>query len=126
MGLLNDAGGWLAGMLETGAGVSVDYVRVADPGTTLPLTPWVGRSAFLLEADFTKRTQWGERDYILSATSLVDASGAVVQPQVGDRLTETINDVSHVFEICKDSAATAWRWVDQGRTMLRLHVRRMS
>lgn len=124
MGLLNNAGTWLAGMLQTGAGVSVSYVRAADPGTTLTLTVWVGRSAFLMEADFTKRTQWGERDYILSAADLVDASGETVQPQLGDRITETINGTSCVYEICRDSTGTAWRWVDQGRTMYRLHVRK--
>lgn len=125
MGLLNDAGAWLAGMLQTGAGVSVTYSRVADPNDTLSLTAWVGRSATATDPGSIRYMQWGERDYLILASDLV-ANGSRVEPQIGDRQTETISGVEHVFEVCSDANGQHWRWSDeQSRTMYRLHTKRV-
>lgn len=127
MGLLNNAGEWLGQMLQTAGGVSVTYTRVADQSTPA-VTPWVGASAQQLEADRAKRVQWGDRDYILRASELVDGSGDQVKPQKGDRLTETIDGTVYVFEVqSAPGSASGWRWVDETtRTMIRLHVKKVG
>lgn len=124
MGLLNNLGEWLGGMLQAGAGVSVSYARAAG-GSALAPTVWVGRSALGTDTTAPRYMQWGERDYLVLASDLT-VSGAAVEPRIGDRLTETINGVSHVFEVCSDGAGEHWRWSDPGRTMYRLHTKRVS
>lgn len=127
MGLLNDAGGWLATQLQASAGVSVSYARVAG-GDAISLTAWIGRSGAQMTTEGNiRRTQWGERDYLIAADELT-VSGSRVQPRIGDRLTETIQGASCVFEITQPaSGEPGWRWADgTTREMYRLHVKRVS
>ncbi len=124
MGLLNDAGVWLAGKLEAVAGVTVTYTRFAD-GATIAPDIWVGRSGVGADPGQLRYHQWGHRDYVLTASTLT-VSGSVVEPGIGDRIAETINGVAHIFEVQSDEAGDHWRWSDPARTMYRLHVKRVS
>ncbi len=127
MGILTDAGAWLREQMQATAGVSVSYARVAG-GSAIALTAWVGRSgASLITEGNTRRTQWGERDYLIAADELL-VSAARVQPTIGDRITETIQGASCVFEITQPATGEpGWRWADgQSREMYRLHVKRVS
>lgn len=117
MGILNAAGAWLAGQLQTSAGVTVTYTR---DGADTSLTAWVGRTPFVSETSGIRLLQWGDRDYLILASDLT-----VGPPKLGDRITETIDSVVHVFEVeTPDGGQHHWQWSDQSHTIYRVHVKR--
>jgi hypothetical protein len=125
--LFANARDWLADQMQAAAGVSVSYARAAG-GAAISLTPWVGRSGFTAEVEGGAYVQWGDRDYLIQRSDLT-VSGSEVEPALGDRLTETINGVSHVFEVQTPKSGepvAGWRWSDQSRSVYRLHVKRVS
>lgn len=125
MGLLNDADGWLNGMLGVAAGIAISYTRGA---TTIPITAesgsaWVGRIAFSSNREGMARIEWGDRDYLLLASAIASFG----EPAEGDRIAETVNGVSCVYEVMRpDTGDPAWRWSDVEQTVLRLHVKQVA
>lgn len=112
------------------AGVSVAVSRVdPDTGTTTAtiVTAVVGRTVFADNTVGGTRVTFGERDYLIPAADyLLGPSGAVCEPKEGDQFTETVNGVALTFEMMPIPGEPAWRYSDSGRTLLRIHVKRVT
>ena len=120
---MSRAQAWLNSKMQTAAGVSIVYTRGAY---TVDLTPWVGRTVFASNLEGNARIEWGDRDYLITAAQLI-LNGSVVEPAVGDRITETVGGTSMAFEAMRpDTGEPCWRYSDPGRTLLRVHTKRVS
>lgn len=124
--LMSRARSMLARNLKQAAGVSVTYTRgsssVALSGDT---AVWVGNTLFKLQDAGGLRMEWGERDYLIAAADLV-IGGSRVEPAENDRITETVNGTAMTFEVLPITGEPAWRWSDPGRTIYRIHVKRVA
>ena len=119
MGLLSRGQAMLNRQVKVAGGVEITYTR---QGRSIPLTAIIGRTAFASNLDGGARVQWGDRDYLIEVADLTFG-----EPKLGDRITETIDDVEVVFEVMTPSTGEpAWRYSDQTRTLWRLHVKRQS
>lgn len=120
MNLFAKAREWLGEKMQQAAGVGeLSYTRGAE---AITLEPWVGRTVFSSNTLNGARVQWGDRDYLIRVSEL-----SLGEPQEGDRIAETIEGVDCVFEVrTPDTGEPAWRFADPGRTMYRLHVKRVA
>jgi hypothetical protein len=124
--LFANAADWLPGKLQEAAGVSATYTRAAG-GSALTITPWVGSSEFTTDGgDRGAWVLWGDRDYRLLRSELVNSSGTEVQPALGDRIAETVGGVACVFEVQSGANGEHWRWANRARTWYQLHVKKVS
>jgi hypothetical protein len=116
---------WHAERGETAAGVSVAYTRVGETPATVYVVIGDSRSTALREGQSqpTVRLEYSDRDYLIAHDSL-DTIG-FAPPEIGDRITETINGESVTFEIRKQAGEPAWRWSDPERTTYRVHAKRV-
>ena len=105
--------------LKIAAGVSVTYTRAA---TALSITAIVGRTVFSSNAQDGPRIEFGDRDYLIQAVDLT-----IGEPAIGDRISETIDGVTRVFEcMTPGTGEPAWRWSDPAHTVYRIHCKRVS
>lgn len=105
--------------MKQGAGVSVSYSRLGE--TDLTLTVWEGRTVFASNLDGGARIEFGERDYLIPVDDLTYG-----EPELGDRVTQTLNGESVVFEVATPTTGEpCWRYADAGRTFYRLHCKRV-
>ncbi len=87
----------------------------------------VGRTVYAVNTVGGPRISFGERDYLIPAASYtLGTGGTVTEPKEGDRFVETINGTDYCFECKPNSGEPAWRYSDSGRTLLRVHVRRIT
>lgn len=122
MGLLNDASGWLAGMMRAAASPdgTITYVRGA---TRIDLTgrAWAAAGRSLRNPGETgPAVQWGQRDYLIPAAALPDG----FEPAKGDRVEEAVNGTVVKFDVAPGAAGEpAARWSDDERTVWRVHTK---
>jgi hypothetical protein len=111
---------YFARAVEQAAAVEggVTYTR---GGQSVTLAAWVGRTAFKRSAENGAALVWGERDYLFPAAALVIA-GAPAVPQKGDRVTEG----ALTFEVMAVGDEPVWRYSDQTRRFIRVHVKRVA
>jgi len=101
--------------------VTVTYTRGAQSAT---LTAWVGNTLFARTLDEPGASVvWGERDYFIEVADLV-LGGVAVQPARGDKITETIDGTTFVFELQTPTGEPAWRYSDADRTRYRVHTKK--
>lgn len=111
---------WLPGQAAQVAGVTVTYTRGAVTRTVAALE---GRTVFASQMDGGPRVEFGDRDYLIEAADLT----AFGDPQLGDRITETLNGVSRTWEVkTPGTGDPAWRWSDPGHTRYRVHTIQVS
>lgn len=126
MGLLSRAKAFLTRTLSSSSGVEVSLSRGAHSAT---LTAWVGRSVDLQVATAeipALARLYTERDYLIPVASY-QVNSVAVTPQIGDRITETINGASVVFEVRPtDTDEPGWRYSDPTRSIYRVHVRMVT
>lgn len=108
---------------STGGGdaVAVEYRRGAE---SLALADAVvGRTAFVSNQQGAARVERSDRDYLIPAASL----GAFGEPQVGDRITETVGGEVRVYE-CRPprTGEKPARFSDPTETVWRVHCRRVG
>lgn len=116
---------YLVRTMESAAAVDggVTYTRSSE---TVSLTAWVGRTVFRRNTQERAAIIFGERDYLFQAADLV-LGGTVTVPRKGDRITETVNGQSLVFEVMPpESDEPVWRFSDQLRTVIRVHCKRVA
>lgn len=107
---------WLPGHAAQVAGVTVTYTRGA---TSRTITAVVGRTVFASQLDGGPRIEFGDRDYLIEATEMT----AFGDPQIGDRIAETLNGTSRVWEVMTPGTGEpAWRWSDPQHTRYRVHT----
>lgn len=120
MGTLSERGrDALVRRQKRAAGVSVTYAPLSGGSVTLTAVP--GAIAFRSETDGGARVEVGDRDY------LIDVADLAAVPQIGDRITETINGTACVFEVqTPDTGEPAWRYSSSWRAFYRIHTKRVG
>lgn len=124
MPLLQNGQAFLNRTMQEAAGVTVSYSRPAS-GQSVSLTAWVGRTVFRQQPQpgaTGAQIVFGERDYLIPVAALV-LGGLATLPTRGDRITEA---GVGTFEVLAPGGEPAWRYSDQTRTLLRVHVKRVS
>jgi hypothetical protein len=111
-------------VLGRAAGGPVAYTRGA---VTLDVTAWVGRTVYaqLPGAGTAVAVVYGERDYLFPAAALAGLDPP--EPRKGDRIEETIDGEDLTFEVLPGPAGEpAWRYSDPGRTLVRVHCKKVG
>ena len=111
---------WMPGRVQQVGGVEVSYTRGA---TTRTITAVVGRTVFASQLDGGPRIEFGDRDYLIEASELA----AFGDPEIGDRVTETLAGASRGWEgKAPGTGEAAWRWSDPQHTRYRVHTTQVS
>ncbi len=120
MGDLIESGvGWLKDKLKAHASRQVVYRRGTSQTSVQAV---VGRSLLKLDDGYGGvRVTWTDRDFVIAAQDLI-LGGNVTLPQRGDRIEQTIDGVTHVFEVAAPGGEPEWRWSDPHQIMLRIHT----
>ena len=125
MSLMSRGMAWAAERGETACGVTVTYTRVSQTPVSLTVVIGDSRSIAIREGQSQPnvRIEFSDRDYLIT----YDALNAVGfdPPQIGDRITETINGETVIYEVRKQGSEPAWRWSDPERTTYRVHCKRV-
>lgn len=117
MGLLSRGQAMLTRRMKQAAGVSVTYTRKGQSITVSAAI--LGRAVFSSNLDGGARIEFGDRDYLIAVDDLTFGA-----PQLGDRITESVDGVACVFEVMTPATGEpAWRYSDPGRTLWRIHVK---
>lgn len=112
----------LAEQLAAHVSRSVTYRRGSR---TVTLLATVGRSMVSIQEDGNLRREYTDRDYLIDAALLI-LNGMAVEPRVGDRIIDTNDEATHVYEVLASDGETAWRWSDPFRIKYRVHTKRVS
>jgi len=120
--LLQQGAAWLEAMRHKHASRPVTYQRGAE---SVALNATVGRSVFQVVAADGMVEQVERRDYLIRAADLV-LGGAVVLPQVGDRIRETIGAKVEVYEVMGAGQEKHFRKSDPDGLTLRIHTAHVS
>lgn len=120
MGTLSDRGrDALVRRQKQAAGVTVTYTRKAT-GQALALTAVPGITT-AVSSELPGRVEIAQRDYLIAVADLTGGP-----PEIGDRITETINGAAVTFEVMTpESEEPAWRYSSQWRAMYRAHCQRV-
>jgi len=116
--LLQQGAAWLEAMRHRHASRPVVYQRGAE---SLALNATVGRSVFQVVAADGVVEQVERRDYLVRAADLV-LGGAATEPQVGDRIRETVGGNVHVYEVMGAGQEKHFRKSDSDGLTLRIHT----
>ena len=116
--LLQKGAAWLEGMRHAHASRPVVYQRGAE---SVALSATVGRSVFQVVTADGLVEQVERRDYLIRAADLV-LGGAVVVPEVGDRIRETIGARVEVYEVMGAGQEKHFRKSDPDGLTLRIHT----
>ena len=85
---------------------------------------WNRKGATL--SDVTAKAEYGvSRDFIVLAADLALA-GRQIEPQRGDRITESVRGRVFVYEVTAPGKDQPWRWSDQFGTAYRVHTKRIQ
>jgi len=109
---------WLEGMRHKHVSRPVTYQRGEE---SITLNATVGRSLFQVVAADGVVEQVERRDYLVRAADLV-LRGAVVVPQVGDRIRETVGAKVEVYEVMGAGQEKHFRKSDPDGLTLRIHT----
>lgn len=112
--------------MNRGAGRCVVYQRNIGGILYAPnVIVWPGRAGF----ERTNQEQLvtvitADKGYLIEAAALY-ISGALVLPQKGDRIVETIHGQEFTFELMFDKGYPVWEFNDLTREILRLGTKRV-
>lgn len=118
-GLLQKAGAWLTGMMQTAASPAgaITYIRGAERFDLTGLA-WVGNTLFRRNPrDTGPAVEWGERDYLIPVSALS------IEPAKGDRIEEVIDGETLKFDVLAPGGEKASRYSDHERTTWRVHTK---
>jgi hypothetical protein len=116
--LLQQGAAWLEGMRHKHASRPVTYQRGSQ---SVALNATVGRSVFQVVAADGLVEQVERRDYLVRAANLV-LGGAATEPQVGDRIRETVGGTVQVYEVMGAGQEKHVRKSDPDGLTLRIHT----
>jgi hypothetical protein len=86
----------------------------------------IGRTTWPVESTTGMYLEDVTRDYTVHVADLVLPVAGPVKPQKGDRITETVNGESAVFEVLAPSGGAVYRWGDAFRKTYRIHTKRVA
>jgi len=111
MGILDEAIRSLRSVQESFLAVPVVYKR--SGGAKKTLNAVVGKTIFRSRNDYGEWTRIEERDFIVTATALVDP------PNQGDEITYD----GRTYEVLAPNGEPVWRWSDPYCTARRIHTK---
>ena len=117
--LLKQGSDWLQSMRNQHATQSVIYKRGSDQVT---LNATKGKSQIEVEDEYGTRIETEITDFLITASDLV-LNGQTTTPAVGDKIEETIDGVTRIYEVMPIVAEGHWRWSDSFGKTLRIHTR---
>jgi hypothetical protein len=120
--LLQQGAQWLADQQRRFAAQAVTYVRGAD---TAELLATVGSTTREQADEYGVLQRVEMRDYLVPAEDLVLA-GQLTEPRSGDRIRETRDGRTFVYEVLAMAGEPPWRWSDPYRTTLRIHTKHVA
>lgn len=117
--LLEQASQWLDDQRRLFLSRLVTYSR---GGVVQEVLATVGKTEFEVADDYGIVQQWQSRDFLVSAEDMV----AFGLPERGDRITDTVDGRSFVYEVLAPAGRTPWRWSDGYRRTLRIHTKEVA
>ena len=121
--ILQDGAVWLGEQLKQVAGVTVTYQRGSSSIAGLTATVYFHEYELADQDGFV--TVVKSRDYILHAADL-ELAGSQITPRSGDRIIETINAVSHTFEVVPLGTLKEHEPLDTDGVLLKVHTKRIA
>lgn len=113
---------WLGGMRAEHLSRTVKYVRGAE---SVELSATLGSTRYELTDDAGATVQAKATDFIVAADELV-LGGAVVKPQIGDRIRLPAGASVLVFEVLDLAGSGHWRPADPFGKALRIHAKQID
>jgi len=120
--LLEHGAAWLEGMRKAHASRPVLYERGA---ASVEVQATVGRTLFEVTDDYGVVQRTESRDFLILAADLV-LGGAAVLPERGDRVRETQDGRTYVYEVMAPGKEPPWRFSDAYRRTLRVHTKQVA
>ncbi len=120
--LLQKGSDWLEAKRTQYASRVVTYTRGAA-SVDLPAT--VGKTTFEVDDGYGVLVRHEFRDYLILAEQLV-LNDENVLPERGDRIRETINGRTFVYEVTAPGKEPCWRYSDAFRKTLRIHTQEIN
>jgi len=117
--LLAQGAAWLEDQRHKHLTRTVVYQRGAD---TVEMLATIGRTEFEQADEFGALRRTESRDYLVRAADLVIA-GDPVSPKAGDRIRETDDGVTFIYEVMAPGNEPPWRYSDPYRRTLRIHTK---
>ena len=120
--LLEWASAWLDGMRAKHAAQPVTYCRGEQ---SVEVAATVGRTVFEIADAYGVVEQSESRDFLIPAADLV-LGDAVTLPERGDRVRETQDGKTLVYEVMAPGKEPHYRFSDVYRRTLRIHTRQVA
>jgi hypothetical protein len=120
--LLEQASAWLDGMRAKHMARPVTYCRGEE---SVEVAATVGRTVFEIADAYGVVEQSESRDFLIPAADLV-LGGAVTLPERGDRVRETQDGKTLVYEVMAPGKEPHYRFSDVYRRTLRIHTRQIA
>ena len=120
--LLEQSSAWLDGQRRKHLAKPVTYCR-GQAEVQVPAT--VGRTTFEIDSGTGVSERFEARDFIITAADLV-LGGAVVTPERGDRIKETVGGETLVYEVVGPGQEPCWRWSALYRLAIRVHTKQVG
>ncbi len=121
--MLQTAVEWLDGVRNDSMSHAVTYARGEQ---SVELNATVGLTVFRLDDGTGGTIRVSQRDFLVRCSDLV-IGGEEVLPQRGDRITETTNGKTVVWEVMGPGGGEPdWRYSLPDRSTLRIHVKEVG
>ena len=120
--LLEQASAWLDRMRAKHMARPVTYCRGEQ---SVEVAATVGRTVFEIADAYGVVEQSESRDFLIPAADLV-LGGAVTLPERGDRVRETQDGKTLVYEVMAPGKEPHYRFSDVYRRTLRIHTRQVA
>ena len=120
--LLEQASAWLDGKRKAHLARPVTYCRGEQ---SVEVAATVGRTVFEIADAYGVVEQSESRDFLIPAADLV-LGDAVTLPERGDRVRETQDGKTLVYEVMAPGKEPHYRFSDVYRRTLRIHTRQVA
>jgi len=120
--LLDQASAWLDAMRIRHMALPVTYCRGE---TSVDVLATIGRTVFDTEDSYGVVEHSESRDFLILAADLV-LNGQAVLPERGDRIRETQDGKTFVYEVMAPGREPHFRFSDVYRRTLRIHTKQVA
>jgi hypothetical protein len=101
---------------------TVVYLR---GGSSVEVAATVGQTTFEQADEFGGIQRLESRDFLIRTGELI-LDSAVVLPQAGDRIRETVGDQAFIYEVMAPGSEPPFRYSDPYRKALRIHTKHVA
>lgn len=111
---------WLADQLKQHASRPVVYGRGIEQ---VSVQATIGRTMLKLDDGYGGvRIEWTDRDFLIQTADLI-LGAALVTPERGDWIRETVGANTSVYEVMAYGGEPPWRFSDPFGKLLRIHTK---